>query len=138
MTLNTNEVQKEIKLCEKYLQAGLIDSSGKAIQNIFIITGKAIQNIFIITGKAIQNIFIITGKAIQNIFIITGKAILTKDRNKQPLLSNNIRQGIRKGKPHKKWFDEECRFQKEKTNKLANKENNNSQNNQIKQERDQH
>ena len=73
--------KKKLKLCEKYLQAGLIDSSGKAIQNIFI---------------------------------ITGKAILTKDRNKQPLLSNNIRQGIGKGKPHKKWFDEECRFQKDK------------------------
>ena len=101
MTLNTNEVKKEIKLCEKHLQAGLIESSGKVIQNIFI---------------------------------ITGKAILTKVRNKQPLLSNNIRQGIRKGKPHKKWFDKECRFQKEKTNKLANKKNNNPQNNQIKQE----
>ena len=62
-----------------------------------------------------------------------GNAI-TKNKSRQLFHSNPKRQGIKKGKSHKKWFDEECRLQKRKTNELANKKHNNPQNNQIRQE----
>ena len=98
--LNSIEVQNEIKACEKFLQAGIIDSTGKAIQNIFISAGK----------------------------------FITKDKSKKLPNSNPKKQGTKRGKSHKKWFDKECMFQKRKTNKLANKKYNNPQNNQIRQE----
>ena len=62
-----------------------------------------------------------------------GNAI-TKHKSRQIFHSKPKRQGVKKGKSYKKWFDKECRLQKRKINELANKKHNNPHNNQIRQE----
>ena len=99
--LKTKEVLNEIDTCEQFLQAGLIDSSGKAIQNIFLQAANA--------SLAPHNTPIIN-KASHN---------------------NKRGNSNTKNKPKQKWFDKECHERKKMANALSIKKHDSPFNRQM-------
>ena len=100
--LKTKEVLNEIDTCEQFLQAGLIDSSGNAIQNIFFL------------------------QAANASLTPHNTPIINKASHNNKRGNSNT-----KNKPKQKWFDKECHERKKMANALSIKKHDSPFNRQI-------